>query len=85
MGIRELSVYSYKEGDSKANEEIPELPTRQILKAGSGSMFQEKCITKRTNFQHSLMKRILKHLLTQTVGGHQQWCRHLVTYLCYTT
>ena len=43
-------------------------------------MFQEKCITKRTNFQHSLMKRILKHLLTQTVGGHQQWCRHLVTY-----
>ena len=47
MGIRELSVYSYKEGDSKANEEIPELPTRQILKAGSGSyvsgeMYNEK-------------------------------------------
>lgn len=47
IGIKELSVYPYKEGDSKANEEIPDLPTRQILRAGSGSyvsgeMYNEK-------------------------------------------
>ena len=47
IGIKELSVYQYKEGDGKENETIPDLPTRQILRAGSGSyvsgeMYNEK-------------------------------------------
>lgn len=39
VGIRELEVYEYQEGDSKENAPIPQLPTRQIInnKNGKGS------------------------------------------------
>ena len=49
VGINELSVYEYREGDSKDNETIAPLPTRQIInnKNGKGSyvsgeMYKEK-------------------------------------------
>ena len=46
MGIRELSVYSYKEGDSKVNEKSQNF-NKTNFKAGSGSyvsgeMYNEK-------------------------------------------
>ena len=39
VGIKELEVYEYREGDSKENAPIPQLPTRQIVnnKNGKGS------------------------------------------------
>ena len=49
VGINELSVYEYREGDSKENETIAPLPTRQVInnKNGKGSyvsgeMYKEK-------------------------------------------
>lgn len=36
FGLRELEVYEYKEGDSKTNETITALPTRQIINNASG-------------------------------------------------
>ena len=49
VGINELSVYEYREGDSKENETIAPLPTRQVInnKSGKGSyvsgeMYKEK-------------------------------------------
>ena len=49
VGINELSVYKYREGDSKENETIAPLPTRQVInnKNGKGSyvsgeMYKEK-------------------------------------------
>ncbi len=49
IGINELSVYEYKDGDSKENETIEELPTRQIVNNAngkgsyvSGEMYNEK-------------------------------------------
>ncbi len=36
FGLRELEVYEYKDGDSKDNEVIPELPTRQIINNPNG-------------------------------------------------
>ena len=36
MGIRELEVYEYREGDSKENEEIPDLPISQIVANENG-------------------------------------------------
>lgn len=36
FGLRELEVYEYIDGDSKENETIPELPTRQIINNPNG-------------------------------------------------
>lgn len=36
FGLRELEVYEYKEGDSKTNESIAPLPTRQIINNPNG-------------------------------------------------
>lgn len=36
FGLRELEVYEYKDGDSKTNETITELPTRQIINNSTG-------------------------------------------------
>lgn len=49
FGINELKVYRYKEGESKENEKIASLPTRQIVNSNtgkgsyvSGEMYKEK-------------------------------------------
>ena len=49
IGIAELSVYKYNEGDSKENETVADLPTRQIINNAngkgsyvSGEMYNEK-------------------------------------------
>ena len=49
IGITELSVYQYNQGDSKDNETIEDLPTRQIINNAngkgsyvSGEMYNEK-------------------------------------------
>lgn len=49
VGIKELSVYEYREGDSKENETIEDLPVRQIINNAngkgsyvSGEMYNEK-------------------------------------------
>lgn len=36
FGLRELEVYEYKDGDSKTNETVTALPTRQIINNASG-------------------------------------------------
>jgi endoglucanase Acf2 len=36
IGIYELSVYEYKEGDSKKNETLSQLPQQEILKSATG-------------------------------------------------
>ncbi|WP_302626360.1 discoidin domain-containing protein [uncultured Eubacterium sp.] len=36
IGIYELSVYEYKEGDSKENETISDLPQQEIIKSANG-------------------------------------------------
>lgn len=36
VGIREIEVYKYREGDSKENEEIPDLPISQIVANENG-------------------------------------------------
>lgn len=44
VGINELSVYEYREGDSKGNETIAPLPTRQVInnKNGKGSYVSDE-------------------------------------------